>query len=219
MSKELSEKAFSAATHRAGECPLCSHDRAQRDRIAEQDREIARLKEDASTVAHLRKCLNRFPERPQLGDNLTDSEVAGMVRMLMRDDPSHEIICLIARDRILWLSDQVKRLTEERDAAKLRLGLEWSKDGALSERNAEIATLRAELEAATKDRDHEYFFQFPDPAIDYCGPYRTIEELKADSGWTDLRWKPFWRFKGISPGPYVPIDRAAVEVQPEGEKP
>ncbi|PWJ88398.1 hypothetical protein C8D77_111121 [Mesorhizobium loti] len=44
---------------------------------------------------------------------MSDIEVAGRVRMLMRDDWNHEEICTLARDRIMGLS---KRLAELRAA-------------------------------------------------------------------------------------------------------
>lgn len=44
------------------------------------------------------------------GDHLSDSEVASNVRMLMRDEIDHEAVCITARDRIMWLSQEVERL-------------------------------------------------------------------------------------------------------------
>ena len=43
----------------------------------------------------------------------TDLEVAGMVRMLMRDDLNHEFVCMAGRDRIMYLSQQIDRLEVE----------------------------------------------------------------------------------------------------------
>ena len=52
--------------------------------------------------------------------NKTDIEVAGMVRMLMRDDLNHEFVCLAGRDRIMYLSQQLETLTKERDRLNKR---------------------------------------------------------------------------------------------------
>lgn len=41
---------------------------------------------------------------------LSDVEIAGEVRMLMRNDVAHEAIVCAARDRILHLSEEVERL-------------------------------------------------------------------------------------------------------------
>ena len=50
---------------------------------------------------------NTFPmSRP----DLSDEEVAGQVRMLMRDQLDHESICTLARDRIMALSKRVAEL-------------------------------------------------------------------------------------------------------------
>ena len=38
------------------------------------------------------------------GAHLSDAEVAGRVRMLMRTDLDHEAVCVMGRDRIQWLS-------------------------------------------------------------------------------------------------------------------
>jgi hypothetical protein len=46
------------------------------------------------------------------GDHMPDVEVASRVRMLMRDQIDHEAICVTARDRIMWLSQEVERLSE-----------------------------------------------------------------------------------------------------------
>ena len=39
---------------------------------------------------------------------LSDLQVAGKVRMLMRGDLDHEMVCTAARDRIMYLSQQVE---------------------------------------------------------------------------------------------------------------
>lgn len=40
----------------------------------------------------------------QIGADLSDAQVASRVRMLMRDDLDHEMVCVMARDRIRHLS-------------------------------------------------------------------------------------------------------------------
>lgn len=44
---------------------------------------------------------------------LSDVEIAGEVRMLMRNDIAHEAIVCAARDRILHLSEENERLRKE----------------------------------------------------------------------------------------------------------
>ena len=44
------------------------------------------------------------------GAQYTDYEVAGKVRMLGRNDLDHEVVCTIARDRIMWQSQEIERL-------------------------------------------------------------------------------------------------------------
>lgn len=44
---------------------------------------------------------------------LTDAEIAGMVRMLLRTDVGHEAVVCAARDRILHLSQENERLKQE----------------------------------------------------------------------------------------------------------
>ncbi len=43
----------------------------------------------------------------------SDIEVAGMVRMLMRDDLNHEFVCVAGRDRIMYLSQQLEKAKEK----------------------------------------------------------------------------------------------------------
>ncbi len=45
------------------------------------------------------------------GASLSDMEVAGRVRMLMRTDLNHESVCTLARDRIVYLSDRLDEAT------------------------------------------------------------------------------------------------------------
>lgn len=42
--------------------------------------------------------------------HLTDLQMAGKVRMLMRSDLDHEAVCVGARDRIMYLSQQIESL-------------------------------------------------------------------------------------------------------------
>lgn len=44
------------------------------------------------------------------GAHYTDYEVAGKVRGLMRNDLDHEMVITIARDRIMWQSQEIERL-------------------------------------------------------------------------------------------------------------
>lgn len=44
--------------------------------------------------------------------DLSDFEVAGQVRMLMRDQLNHEHVCTMARDRIMCLSAENEALRE-----------------------------------------------------------------------------------------------------------
>lgn len=44
--------------------------------------------------------------------HLSDLEMAGKVRMLMRMDLDHEAVCCGARDRIMYLSQQVDELSQ-----------------------------------------------------------------------------------------------------------
>lgn len=54
---------------------------------------------------------------PMAAPHLSDLEVAGKVRMLLRDQLDHEVICTLARDRIMALSKEVERLSSARDSA------------------------------------------------------------------------------------------------------
>jgi len=57
-------------------------------------------------------------ERMCMG-HLSDIDVAHKVRMLYRTDLDHEAVCTAARDRIMYLSQQVELLKQEMsDAAK-----------------------------------------------------------------------------------------------------
>lgn len=59
------------------------------------------------------------------GADLSDMEVAGRVRMLMRTDLGHEGVCTLARDRIVYLSDrldEVLTITGEQFAEAMYAG-------------------------------------------------------------------------------------------------
>lgn len=58
---------------------------------------------------------------------LSDIEVAGKVRMLMRSDLHHEPVCVAARDRIMYLSQRVEKLEKLFAAAdkELRGDYNW----------------------------------------------------------------------------------------------
>lgn len=58
----------------------------------------------------------KIGDRPIAGAHLSDLEVAVQVRALMRDDLDHEAVLVTARDRILYLSEQ---LAETRDTKRL----------------------------------------------------------------------------------------------------
>jgi hypothetical protein len=45
--------------------------------------------------------------------DLSDLEMAGKVRMLMRGDLDHEAVCVGARDRIMYLSQQLAEALAE----------------------------------------------------------------------------------------------------------
>lgn len=61
--------------------------------------------------------------RPMQDADLPDEAVAGIVRMLMRDQLDHERVCTMARDRILYLSQTGTTLRAEN--ARLRRALEF----------------------------------------------------------------------------------------------
>jgi len=45
--------------------------------------------------------------------NSSDIEVASKVRMLMRNDIDHEVVCMAGRDRIMYLSQQLELAENE----------------------------------------------------------------------------------------------------------
>lgn len=58
-----------------------------------------------------------------------DVEVAGRVRMLMRNDLDHELICTVARDRILCLAKEKERLSQLLLAARYLILAATGPDG------------------------------------------------------------------------------------------
>lgn len=56
---------------------------------------------------------DRFVGKPQLLDEKSDEEIAGLVRMLTRSDLEHEVIVTAARDRIARLSREVHEYRQE----------------------------------------------------------------------------------------------------------
>jgi hypothetical protein len=58
---------------------------------------------------------------PMARPYLTDYEVAGRVRMLMRSDLDHEGVCTLARDRIMALSKRTVELQKALDLALANL--------------------------------------------------------------------------------------------------
>src|SRR5580692_403182 len=85
------------------ECPWCS---------SEEKPTLERYKKleaDAWTVAHLRSIQERIVEGNDSGHSLSDAEVAGRVRMLTHKDLDHESVCVMARDRIIALSDSLHK--------------------------------------------------------------------------------------------------------------
>jgi hypothetical protein len=75
------------------------------------------------------------------GGHLSDDDVARVVRMLYRDDVDHEGVCTVARDRIVWLSGQL-RLARQREEAEavstLDAKLLAGQVAALREENARL---------------------------------------------------------------------------------
>ena len=63
------------------------------------------------------KTLEEMRQR-QAGAHFSDAEVASRVRMLMRDDIEHESICVMARDRIRYLSAALEARNLETERLK-----------------------------------------------------------------------------------------------------
>jgi hypothetical protein len=55
------------------------------------------------------------------GVHLSDKEVAGMVRMLMRNDLNHEMVCTLGRDRIMCLLKEKAELKRENDRLNTKI--------------------------------------------------------------------------------------------------
>jgi hypothetical protein len=58
---------------------------------------------------------------PILGAHLSDEQVADRIRMLLRTDLDHEAVCLMARDRILALSQALEPMRRELDVLTVAL--------------------------------------------------------------------------------------------------
>jgi hypothetical protein len=58
-------------------------------------------------------------EDVKMTPELTDEQVAGMVRMLGRSDLDHEMVCVAARDRIMALSAELEKLKAPMEIAFL----------------------------------------------------------------------------------------------------
>lgn len=83
----------------------------------------------------------------------SDIQVASRVRMLFRDQLDHEAVCTGARDRIMYLSQQVERLTTEVTALKDKLdGAETALDAqrSISERLTAESRLKDAVIEATR---------------------------------------------------------------------
>ena len=57
------------------------------------------------------------------GGHLSDAEIADKVRMLMRGDLDHEAVCVMARDRIKYLSERLTLMEKQRDEVDRVLSL------------------------------------------------------------------------------------------------
>lgn len=85
-----------------------------------------------------------------MSDQYTDAEVAGMVRMLMRDQADHEMICVLARDRILEISGRLAQLqadlkeSQEKFAEMLTNRDYWQERCEVARRNQVIAQAKLE---------------------------------------------------------------------------
>ena len=65
---------------------------------------LARALMSAVQPAALTYDWNGHTDMPILHAEYSDAQVAGVVRMLMRDQLDHEVVCVMARDRIMALS-------------------------------------------------------------------------------------------------------------------
>jgi hypothetical protein len=81
---------------------------------------------------------------PVMGADLSDLEVASQVRMLMRHDLNHEVVCTLARDRIMGLSKRVDELQKALDLAICLLGKTEPPDSrAVSDEFVAMASMSA----------------------------------------------------------------------------
>lgn len=65
----------------------------------------------AAQAGNLTYDWNGHKDMPITGAQFSDFEIAGKVRMLMRDQLDHEAVCVMARDRIMALSKRVAELS------------------------------------------------------------------------------------------------------------
>ena len=72
--------------------------------------------------------------------HLSDLEVAGMDRMLMRHDLEHEAVCCGSRDRIMYLSQMNAILTDKGENLCCGLGTAYLKIAELRKALQEIAS-------------------------------------------------------------------------------
>ena len=84
--------------------------------------------------------------------DLTDYEVAGKVRMLMRHDLDHEGVCTLARDRIMALSKRTVELQKALDLALAKLvRFEPPDSRAVSDEFVAMSAMAAGGEIVTAD--------------------------------------------------------------------
>jgi len=91
---------------------------------------------------------------PLCGDQFTDAQIAGKVRMLYRDQIDHEAVCTMARDRIVWLAEQNAALLAALDGLvnngftveELARRWSWSAD-AIKEARAAFTDATAQVQS------------------------------------------------------------------------
>jgi hypothetical protein len=108
--------------------------------------------------------------RVGIGKLLSDDEVARSVRMLTRSQPDHELVCMVARDRVLDLSGKLESLITDPDAA-IALRLARAHCEQLEARGDEIPAYAAEWWKAQMRAD----------AVEGAPPMITVEFPAAES--------------------------------------
>lgn len=89
---------------------LRAHDARITELLAANTAEVERRREAETRAAAAEARLTRFDDilsKDQAYGHLSHVEIAGMVRMLMRSDTNHEGVCTAARDRIIWLANEL----------------------------------------------------------------------------------------------------------------